>query len=324
MEKERTTMLPRLLIPVILAATLAACVTTDGPRDVKGQSLKIEDKGTFQPIESRFNTFAFLTPSKEYITHARQRNNGQGWVETITWDSGRSFIEIEFLTTAWFSINTEERMADRTIFSQLAKKFPVSGDSYAELDQVSPRTKGWLANTGKCSVGGFAKRFKSHTPYDNDRGWSDAVVRFGTCGDNFTVSPEELVQKIDLITEADKVSIAAAFADVGPLPGAQKSGPKKPLTTMKGSWQGVSDELSGVITRETAAQTEFKFTLSEQNAECSGITVNAEKTTETGRWKITCTNGLSADGIWTNRSFQNFIGSGSDTEKRKIMFELIS
>ncbi|WP_288349939.1 hypothetical protein [uncultured Thalassospira sp.] len=313
-------MLSRLCFALVMTASLTACVTDGGPTDVKGRSLKIDDKGSFTPTESRFNTFAFLKPSSDYITDAKQRNNGQGWMETIIWDSGRSFITIEFINIAWFSDSNERRFANVDIFTKLAKKFPVSKDDFVELDVISPRTKGYFAQNDKCIVGSFTKRFKGPTPYDNDRGLPDAVVEFGTCGDKFSVSPEEFIHKIDLITEDDKKNIASAFSNVNPLPGAKKL----PLTTINGSWAGLVDEFSGSVTRETAAQVEFNFSLPDESAQCTGTAVNAQKTTLTGRWELECTNGLHADGIWTNRPGQNFVASGSDTEKRRVQFELRS
>ncbi len=313
-------MLSRICLAFIMSASLTACVTTDGPTDVKGRSLKIDTKGSFTPTESRFNTFAFLKPASDYITEASERNNGQGWMESVYWDSGRSFISIEFINVAWFSSSTERRLADVEIFTKLAKRYPVSQEDFTELDVISPRTRGWLAKNEKCSVGGFAKRFKGPTPYDNDRGLPDAIVRFGTCGDRLIASPEQLVQKIDLITDNDKKNIASAFSDVNPLPGAKKL----PLTTINGSWAGLVDEFSGSVTRETAAQVEFKFPLPDESAQCTGTAVNAQKTTLTGSWELECTNGLHADGIWTNRPGQNFVASGSDTEKRRVQFELRS
>lgn len=315
-------MFSKFLLLAGTALLLTGCVTDGGPTDVKGRSLKIESEGAFQPSESRFNTFAFLKPSGEYLTEAKERNNGQGWMETIIWDSGRSFVMIEFINVAWFAPSEERRMADIEVFRELSKRFPVPDDSFVELDQVSPRTKGWFATSGPCSVGSFAKRFKGLTPYDNDHGNADAIVRFGTCGDDLVVSPEQFVQGIDLMTDKDKEQIANSFVGMPPLVARSTPVAKKPLVSLKGSWDGVAENLRGTVTRETAAQIEFTFSLPNENTKCDGVTVNANKTTETGRWTFDCTNGLTADGIWTNRASQAFTASGSDTEKRKISFTL--
>lgn len=317
-------MLPRTLSAMMIAASLCACVTDDGPTDIRGRSLKIDDAGGFQPAESRFNTFMFLKPSSEYVTKARERNNGQGWTETVEWNKGREFVEIEFINTAWFSQGTERNVSDQSNFERLARKFSMPSDSFVKIDQVSPRIKGWIAQNGICSVGSFAKRFKGLTPYDNDRGLSDAVVYFGTCGDDFTVTPEEFAQKIDLITKDDKAHLVSAYAGLKPVSAKKKPTHRDPLVSLTGRWDGVSETMSGAVERQTAGQITFSATLTDTGTDCTGTAVTAQKTTMTGTWTLTCANGLAADGIWTYRDNQPFVASGSDSEKRRVTFELKS
>lgn len=316
-------MLLRSIVLSLSAVMLSACVTDGGPTDVSGRSLKLEQLGGFQPAESRFNTFMFLEPSRKYITNSTQRNNGQGWSETIIWDGSRSFIEIEYITSAWFSRSTEDRMLDVDNFDIIANRYSIATDAYIQLDQVSPRTKGWIASTPECKVGQFAKRFKKATPYDNDRGYSDAVVRFGTCSDKFLVSAETLAQKIGLMNDSEKEMIIAAFSSVEPLKLPKKPEPPKELTRLTGSWQGVTEKLEGRSSLKGAAQYEFSFELATTGVSCSGTTITDKSSKTNGTWSLSCDDGMSADGIWTNRETQDFIASGADAEKRAILFKLL-
>lgn len=305
------------------AIVLSACVTDGGPTDVSGRSLKLEQLGGFQPAESRFNTFMFLEPSSQYMTNSTQRNNGQGWSETVIWDGSRSFIEIEYITSAWFSRSTEDRMLEADNFDVIANRYSIPTNAYVQLDQVSPRTKGWIASTPECKAGQFAKRFKKATPYDNDRGYSDAVVTFGTCSNKLVVSAETLAQKIDLMNDSDKETIAAAFSNVKPLELPKKPEPPKELTRLTGSWQGVTENLEGQASLKGAAQYEFSFELATTGTSCSGSAITEKSSRTNGTWSLNCDDGMFADGIWTNRETQDFIASGADAEKRAILFKLL-
>lgn len=300
---------------------LTGCVANDGPTDIGGRSLKLEKQGGFQPAESRFNTFAFLKPSTQYLTQSTERNNGQGWMETIIWDSGHSFIEIEFINTAWFSLATEDRMLEVESFKKVADRFNIPPNTFVQIDRVSPRTKGWIASTGKCDVGRFAKRFKGLTPYDNDRGYSDAVVSLGHCGGDLTVSAEILAQQIDLMSDTAEKQISAAYARVGSLKEPKKPEAPKELTKLSGSWKGISEQIDGTASRKGSAQYDFAFTAA--RTDCSGTAVTSKSSNITGTWSLTCDDGKTADGIWINREAQDFIASGADSEKQAILFKLL-
>ncbi|MEQ9344954.1 MAG: hypothetical protein RIG26_00790 [Thalassospira sp.] len=315
----------KALSTIGLTLSLAGCVTGQGTTDAGGRSISLESHGNFQPQESRFNTFTFLKPSREYVTESEERDNGQGWNEDVKWENERYFFAIQYINTAWFSTRTEARMLEVEQFKRLANAYQIADLNFVQIDQVSPRVKGWIASNGKCSAGLFAKRFKGLSPYDNDRGASDAVVSFAGCS-QFAASVEEIMQGIDLMTDEEEAKLAVTYAEIGTLnePASARTGITEELSVLTGSWDGVSESLSGDVRKKGAAQIEFSFTIPETGADCVGTAVTSSMSDLTGTWKLSCDDGSSADGIWTNRETQPFIASGSDSKKRPVSFKLQS
>ncbi len=313
----------RAISAVGMTLVLAGCVTGQGTTDAGGRSLSLESHGSFQPADSRFNTFTFLKPSSEYVTESEERDNGQGWNEDVKWEDERYFITIQYINSSWFSPHTETRMLKGEQFKRLANAYLITDSNFVKIDQVSPRVKGWIATNGKCSAGLFAKRFKGLSPYDNDRGTSDAVVSFAGCN-QFSASAEKIMQGIDLMTDKEEAELASIYAEIGKLnePTSARTGITEELSTLTGNWDGISEKLSGEVRKKGAAQIEFSFAISETGADCVGTAVTSKSSELTGTWKLSCDDGSSADGIWTNRETQPFIGSGSDSEKRPVMFKL--
>tara|TARA_R110001583_G_scaffold128596_1_gene280364 strand:+ start:13253 stop:14224 length:972 start_codon:yes stop_codon:yes gene_type:complete len=313
----------RQIFAISLATIVTGCVTNQGLTDAGGRSMSLEAKGPFSPADSRFNAFVFLEPSKDYSTDAYERDNGRAWSEVIAWDGKYSFFDIQLNTDAWYAQSTEARMLDKSQFIKLANKFGIPESNFTEIDQVSPRIKGWIASKGDCSIGRFAKRMKGLSAYDNDRGLSDSVVQFGTCS-HLIASAETIAQKIDLITKTEKAELAQKYAKIGPLSAISLSKKPAPELHFNASWDGVSDNISGDVEQKGAAQTSFKFHINEQDTDCEGTSVTATSSKSTGRWKFTCENGLSATGIWQKKPDGKTTGSGFDAQKREIKFNLTS
>ena len=317
-------MFSKFLLLAGTALLLTGCVTDQGLTDRSGRSLSLDDEGGFEPSESRFNTFNFLEVSQKYSTQALERDNGRGWTEIVRWDGGKSYVLIQFVNTAWFGRSTEDHALDGEDFRKAAAKLGISEDNFQKIDQVSPRTKGWIAGNENCVAGLFAKRFKKATPYDNDRGYSDAVVEFGGCS-QFAVSPEAMMQGINLISDKDEAKLVAAYSGIGSI----KKNTWSPKTqnqtwTFNGTWDGVSSDITGEVKGKGAAQFDFSFVIAETNAACSGTAVTGKGTGNTGTWKLTCDNGSDANGIWTKHDGQPVKGGGVDNKKRRLSFEFQS
>ncbi len=317
-------MFSKFLIAAGAALLLAGCATDQGLTDRKGRSLSLDDEGSFEPAESRFNTFKFLDVSKGYSTQAYERDNGKGWAEIIKWDAGKAYFMIQYVNSAWLSRSTEDRALEGTDFREIAANAGIPEAKFQIIDQVSPRTKGWIGKNGDCVAGFFAKRFKRFTPYDNDRGYSDAIVEFAGCS-KFSESPEAIMQGINLITEADEAQLAAAYLNIGPLGNNGSTLTSQQRTrTFEGDWYGVSSEIEGEVRKKGAAQFDFSFDITEADASCSGTAITGSGTGNTGTWKLLCDNGLKADGMWTKHEGQPIKGAGADSMKRRISFELKS
>tara|TARA_R100001509_G_scaffold8778_1_gene4949 strand:- start:262 stop:1224 length:963 start_codon:yes stop_codon:yes gene_type:complete len=304
--------------------SLASCASDHGLTDAGGRSLSLSPSGGIQPSESRFNTFLFLEPSVAYLTESFERDNGRGYIEEVYTKGRGTFFSIEFVNTAWFSFSTEDRMLDQSQFRKLANNFYIPESSYVKIDQISPRIKGWIATTGKCSVGEFAKRLKIGTSYDNDRGYADAVIRFGSCS-RIIAPPKEIAQRIGLITEAEKQQLRITYQSIGTLKAPAPKGSETVRSepeVFDAQWEGISNSLTGSVTRKGAAQYNFDFDVAEQKTSCTGTAVTAKSSRLTGTWQFSCENGLTAKGIWNGKTDQPITGEGYDQNKRKITFKL--
>lgn len=312
------------IIVASFLTVLAGCVSDQGLTDAGGRSLSLDSGGSIQPSESRFNTFLFLEPSIAYTTESFERDNGRGHIEEVYTKRRGTFFTIEFVNTAWFSMSTENRMLDQAEFRKLANNFYIPESSYVKIDQISPRIKGWVATTGKCSVGQFAKRFKVMTAYDNDRGNADAVIRFGSCA-HLVATPQEIAQRIDLITETEEQQLALTYQSIGKLNAPKAQGnsttPTEP-EIFTGQWEGVSNTLTGKTMQKGAAQYSFDFDIAEQKTSCAGTAVTSKSSRLTGTWQLSCENGLSAKGIWNGKIDQPISGEGYDKNKHVITFTL--
>lgn len=299
---------------------LTACVSDGAPRDSIGRSMSLESKGSFQPYQTHFNAFTFLKPSQTYKTESIERNNGSVWTEQIISDKDSIFITIEHVNVAWFRQSTEDDMLDRNTFRKLATEFDIPEDKYVQIDKISPRTKGLIATNGKCTVARFVKRLKVLTGARNERGYPDTAVIFVNCGDSLTIPAEELVQKIDLITEAERTELAKTYKNIGPLTPKDKN--KVQFTI---SWDGIAKDMQGEVklTAKGAAQTDFTVTIAEPTMTCDGTSITDDKTQWTGTWSLTCSDKRTANGVWTSLGKgKGQVGTGQDNKGKDVEFTI--
>ncbi|MFH1803852.1 MAG: hypothetical protein ABID63_03060 [Pseudomonadota bacterium] len=320
-------MVIRTLFAAGMAMMLAACAAQTGSVGVHDETAAWDDVGHFQPHESRFNSFLFLKPWKGYKTRVSKRENGIHWKEEIITTYGPLnevgiFLTIEYTDSADFSLETENRMLKRASFENLASKFPMPSDGYKKIDQNFPRIKGWVATTGKCSVGHFAKRFNHKAPFESKNTYSNAIVQFFLCS-NLLVTPVEFANRIDLISENEKQQIRQAYQsfEIPPFPEPAKNPPEP--HAFAGEWESISSNLKGPVHRINNNRLVFSLETESPEVSCSGFIINSKMSTHTGTWNLSCNDGKTADGIW-NMPFDGrpITGSGFDTRKRKITFEL--
>lgn len=186
---------------------LSGCITTSGPTDSSGRSIKLTDKGNFAPTESKFNSFTFLQAGPTYKTKRVERNNGTVVSELISWDGGASEFDVEFVREAWFGNSTQDKVEDTARMQKLANEFGISDAKFINVSRPAPKMVGWVASNVDCSFGYFGKRLKTRTHYSNDRGNIDVIVKFKSCG-NLSVSPEVIAAKFDEASPADLAVIA--------------------------------------------------------------------------------------------------------------------
>jgi len=310
-----------------MAITIAACATQTGSIDARNDTTVRNDVGHFQPYESRFNSFLFLKPWKGYKTRVLKRENGLLWKEEIYTTYGPLnkvgfFLTIEYTDSVGFSLETEERMLNRESFENLASDFRMPSDTYKKIDQDFPRIKGWVATTGKCSVGRFTKKFNRKAPFESKNTFSNAIVQFGIC-DDFLVTPTEFANRIGLISENEKQQIRQSYQslEIPPVPEPVKY-PTEPHE-FAGEWEGISNDLKGTVRRINKNRLVLSFETGNPKILCSGFITNSRMSTHTGTWNISCEDGKTADGIW-NMPFDGgqIAGNGFDASKRKISFEL--
>ena len=190
------------------ALFLAGCVTTDGPTDSMGRSIKLADKGTFQPSDSKFNSFIFLEAGPKYSTQEVERNNGTVLTEVISWDGGHFEFYVEHVRQAWFGDSTQRSIESLSKLEDMAQGFNIPASAFVDVSRPAPKMVGWVASNKDCSIGYFGKRLKTRTHYSNERGNIDTIVAFKTCG-ALTESPETIAHKFDLASPADLAIIAA-------------------------------------------------------------------------------------------------------------------
>ncbi|WP_417836250.1 hypothetical protein [Thalassospira tepidiphila] len=193
---------------IVTALLLVSCVTTDGPTDSMGRSIKLTEKGNFQPRESKFNSFVFLEAGPKYSTKKIERNNGTVITEVISWDGGHSEFYVEHVRQAWFSDSTQRSIESLSKLEEMAQDLNIPASAFVDVARPAPKMVGWVASNNDCSVGYFGKRLKTRTHYSNERGNIDTIIAFKTCG-ALTESAETIAHKFDLASPADLAAIAA-------------------------------------------------------------------------------------------------------------------
>lgn len=311
-------MISKFLIIGGTVLLLTGCVTTNGPVDAGGRSMKLDEMGYFDPIQSRFNTFRFLELSPFYTTNAKQRDNGKGWQETVTWNAG--FIHVEHVTDGWFSRFVEDDMLEGEAFRKLAERYSIDQSNFAKIDIIGSRLKGWVGKQGKCVAGAFSKRTKPLSPYDNDRGYADTAVFFGGCR-NFIVTPTSFAQRFNIMSETDKKSVETTWQGLGILKHPIDF-PKGESFNVSGEWRDVTPKFEGVAAPMGQDHFSFNIWVPEKELKCNGIAKNSNGEQSGRTWKFTCENGQSAEGIWMKRKNRPLIASGADNEKRPVLFKI--
>lgn len=309
----------RQIISLSFVFILTGCVTDGGPIDTAGRSVKLGKLGSFEPDESRFNTFRFLEPTAFYKTNAIQRDNGRGWIETIK--ARKMFFEVQHMTDAWFSRFVEDDMLEGESFRSIARKHNIDEENFVKLDEVGSRLKGWVAYQGKCVAGAFSKRLKPRGPYDDDRGYADTAVRFGGCAYNFKKAPEQIARDFDFLDQADIAALHIAYEPIGPLnhdiefPDGERFG-------LSGEWKGVAPEIMGYAAPMGKDHFSFHFSIEQTGSACVGTVRNSNGEQSGRTWTLRCDDGRTAGGLWMMRKNRPLIASGSDDQKQPVLFRI--